>query len=274
MSRGRGKQTTSGAIEALSAQVASGRPAPAEAPRTLELCKVRTTPAVFQHRQPHAGDSSAHVRAMADALKAGTAKSLDPVSVWWDGRGWMCIDGHHRLEAYRRSGAETWLDIPVQVFTGSLEHAIAQAARGNTRAKLPMSSHERMRAAWRLTCTTSLSKAEVVEACGVGEGTVARMRKARNTLEAEGTEPPCDLSWWEAQAKAKGQEMPERKDMSDDDKRAKAEGWALAMRKSLPHGFETQEDIMAMALEILSPRLPGRLQEWWGAGEEAGEEDF
>lgn len=273
MSRGRNRQTTSVAVDALLVQVAKGKPAPTEQPRTLELRKVRTAPAVFQHRKPHMGDSSAHVRSMAKALSTGTAKELDAVTVWWDGRGWTCIDGHHRLEAYRKSGAEPWQDIPVQVFTGSLEEAIAQAARGNTRSKLPMSASERTRAAWRLTCTTSLSKAEVVEACGVGDGTVARMRKVRNTLLTAGTDSPCDLSWWEAQAKAKGQELPEREEMSDDDKQAKAEDWARAIRKSLPPGFENQVDILALTLETLSPRIPQRLQEeWWATDDELEEE--
>lgn len=266
------KQTTSEAVYALSARVASGKPAPTEQPRTLEQRKVRTAPSVFQHRKPHTGDSRAHVRSMAKALTTGTAKELDAVTVWWDGRGWTCIDGHHRLEAYRKSGAEPWQEIPVQVFTGGLEEAIAQAARGNTRAKLTMSTSERTRAAWRLTCTTSLSKAEVVEACGVGDGTVARMRRACKTLLDAGTASPCDLSWWEAQAKVKGQELPEREEMSDDDKQAKAEEWALAIRKSLPRGFENQVDILALTLETLSPRIPQRLQEEWWATE--GEEEL
>lgn len=272
MSRGRSKQTTSSALEAIEAQVSAGKPAPEVQPSHLEFSKVRTCPAVFQHRRPHDGDSAHHIRAMADALSKGTAKSLDAITVWWDGKGWTCIDGHHRLEAYRRSGVEPWASIPVKVHPGTLEEAIAEAARGNTRTKLPMTAHERMRAAWRLTCTTSLSKAAVVEACGVGDGTVARMRKVLKALQERGEEAPCDLSWWEAQAKAKGEDLPEGEEMSDEAKQAMAKAWALAMRKSLPPGFETQEDIVAMALEILSPRLPVRLQEWWGAGDDDEDE--
>lgn len=272
MSRGRSKQTTSAALSALEAQVSAGKPAPEVPPTHLKFGKVRTRPAVFQHRKPHDGDSAHHIRAMADALSKGTAKVLDAITVWWDGKGWTCIDGHHRLDAYRRSGVEAWAPIPVKVHPGTLEEAIAEAARGNTRNKLPMSTHERMHAAWRLTCTTSLSKAAVVEACGVGDGTVARMRKVRNTLDERGTDAPCDLSWWEAQAKAKGEDLPEGEDMNDEARQAMAKTWALAMRKSLPPGFETQEDIMGMALEILSPRLPVRLQEWWGARDDGENE--
>lgn len=66
------------------------------------------------------------------------------------------------------------------------------------------------------------------------DGTVARMRRVRKVLEDRGTDAPCDLSWWEAQAKAKGKDLPEGHEINDDAKQAMAKTWARAMGKSLP----------------------------------------
>jgi hypothetical protein len=85
---------------------------------------------VFQHRRPARDASDRHVRELADAVKAhGT---LAPVTVWWDGKHWSCIDGHHRHQAYMAGHRS---DVPVEVFEGTPEEAVARAAgaRGDQR---------------------------------------------------------------------------------------------------------------------------------------------
>lgn len=264
MSR-RDEPTTSKALEELRYALANGKAVPKEAPQWLKPFNIRRNPAVFQHRNPHEGDSAAHIRTMAAALSKGISVDLDPVTVWWDGKGWCCIDGHHRLAAYRKAN-KMENDVPVRVFTGTLDEAIAQAALGNTSVKLSTSNNERLRAAWRLVCTTKLPKAQTVSASKVSGSTVASMRRVKLALDKLGVgETACDLSWYEAQTKARGEDMPEREEWDDAKREALAGDWALAMRKVLPPGFEKHDDIMAMALETLSSKLPDRLMETWGA---------
>lgn len=265
----RGKDRTfSEALSRLRDQASKGRSA-LTAPTELLVMEVREVPLVFQHRRPHASDSKAHVATLTALLKPNSKKRLEAISIWWTGKHWVCIDGHHRLAAYRKALGVSAV-VPVSVFHGTLDEAITQAAQGNTRSTLPMTAREKTRAAWRLVCTTDRSKAQIVEACGVGDGTVAAMRRVLHRLG--GGAEACDMPWEEARMKARGLDMPESPEFDDEAKQKLAEAWALQMRKVLPRGFENKTDILAIALEVLSPRIPARLRDEWGwLGEEEDE---
>jgi hypothetical protein len=164
VSRSRKDQSTSEALASLQEQLRAGKPQPAKRPAWLSVRSIKQHPAVFQHRRPAKHASDAHVRALVSVVN--TSGTLEPVTVWWDGKAWACVDGHHRLAAYAKAGKGT-ADVPVQVFDGTLEEALVLAARTNTKDKLPMSRAEKSNAAWRLVLTTPLSKATLAEAAGV-----------------------------------------------------------------------------------------------------------
>ncbi|TIN92451.1 MAG: hypothetical protein E5Y06_23355 [Mesorhizobium sp.] len=163
--------------------------APTARPRRLPLDHIQVAPAAFQVRT---GAASAgvteplHVQALQRALEAKPegARVLDPVTVYAVGKRVFCIDGHHRLAAYRAAKAKGAL--PVEWFHGSLAEAIAEAAKRNQKVKLPMTQAERLEAAWRLVILGAHSKRKTAEASGVSERTVANMRSLyRQAVEQE-----------------------------------------------------------------------------------------
>ena len=260
--------TTSKALEELRYALANGKAVPKVLPERLDPYKIRLNPAVFQHRYCQAKDSEAHIRAMAASLNAGISVELEPVTVWWDGNGWCCIDGHHRLAAYGKSIAVR-PDVPVWVFTGTLDEAIAQAAQGNTSVKLNMSVFERRHAAWRLVCTTALPKSIIVAVSKVSDRTVGNMRSVKGKLVKLGHgDGACDLAWLAAMAKARGLTEPQRDDWDDEAQEVMAQEWGFAMRKCLPPNFADKVSIFARAVEILSSQLPDRLVAEWRGNDE------
>lgn len=179
------KARAAGPLQALQiarAHRESGSEQPKPHPTSIAPQQIRQEPGLFQHRNPSPYDSEQHVRGLAAAIKDGA--SLDPITVWWGGYDYICIDGHHRLAAYRATGREQSA-VPVEVFDGSLTDAVAEAARRNTRRKLQMTPAERANAAWRLTvlCPDSMTKKEVAEATGVSTSTVANMRRTLGLLQ-------------------------------------------------------------------------------------------
>ncbi|ATG49286.1 hypothetical protein CEW89_17910 [Celeribacter ethanolicus] len=90
------EETKSEAIKRLRAD--SGISSPDDCtPTALPLSKLKVAPAVFQPREFF---SERHVKALATAIKAQGGQPLEPLTVWYSGRDWYVIDGHHRLEAY------------------------------------------------------------------------------------------------------------------------------------------------------------------------------
>lgn len=257
---------------ALTKQLAAGKTQPAAVPSVLPLKSIRVWPGVFQHRNRRGSDSEGHVRILTTAIRHSPTKTVDPITVWWDGKGWACIDGHHRIDAYKAatSGSHS---VPVQVFTGSIGQAMAEAASTNTKNKLAMVSAEKSNAAWRLVVVSDLTKAETANAAGISERTVATMRsvhaqlKVRKPTSADeltarvGEVDLVDLSWPDAKRLADG------RDKTDFDwekaNRQKAEQWASALVKSFGKEAGKYPEVLAMALDIYDSRLMDRLVDWW-----------
>ncbi|MDT8989688.1 hypothetical protein RQP54_02295 [Curvibacter sp. APW13] len=247
MSRPNKQMTRSDAWFKLNLQLRKGKPQPATKPTTLALGQVKQWPEVFQQRRPAKHLSEAHVRSLASKAKVSP---LDPLTVWWDGKTWACIDGHHRMDAYRAVGTR---DIPVVVFEGSLEEALVLSAKANTRDKLPMGRGEKSNAAWHLVVKTSLSKAAQAEASGISERLVAHMRSAKATLEAKGVANLEDMSWEEARRMAAGEGAQPDWDEGETEKRAQE--MATRLHKALGMGASSKVDVFARAVEIYSPLL-------------------
>lgn len=195
------------AKRALEAAIAAGRPAPVPAPTVLPVRSIREEPALFQHREPHRWDQASHSKALRKVLADGVI--FDPIVIMWDGAGYVCVDGHHRLAAYRAEKRDE--PVPVATIASDVEAAMARAARANTRTSLQMRRDEKLRAAWRLTVATRLSRRTVVHASGVGNGTVGNMRAALQTLLAQGILPKelAEMTWSQARRKAAGGKIEE-----------------------------------------------------------------
>lgn len=155
----------------LKRQVEVGKPQPLALPVVLPLRSIRMWPAVFQHRGPKGVDGDRHVRNLAASIRKSKSRTLDPVKVRWDGKGWACIDGHHRIDAYKAASVGRTHTVPVEAFEGSQDEAMSEAASGNTKDKLSMSGAEKSNAAWRMVVVTAMSKANVAMASGVSEST-------------------------------------------------------------------------------------------------------
>lgn len=242
--------------QALKGQHAHGKPPPAKLPQSLTVQKIKLRPEVFQHRRPAKHASEAHIKGLMDAARA---RKLDPIQVWWDGKHWTCIDGHHRLEACKRA----WVtEVAVTVFTGTPEAAVIQAAKGNTRDKLQMSATEKLGAAWRIvTTSTTASKQETAEASGASERSVANMRRVRDSLRAKGTDP-AELSWGAARAMDSGETLDGDFDFEARDER-EAQEMANRLLKALGKRGQQRVEVLARALEIYGSQIPAQLAEYW-----------
>ncbi len=270
-----------GDYSALSQQLAKGVPQPAVPPSGLPLSAIKLWPKVFQHRDFVGHDSKAHVLKLTAAIKKNKGKTLDPITVWWDGKGWVCIDGHHRHAAYVAAKLDIQHIIPVEVFEGSIDRAMATAARRNKGDKLAMTRAEKSDAAWHLVTMTQLSKEETAACAGVSESTIASMRKVFNQLEERANNGGDDLEvtsgsdcrelrWAEAQRLAAGHEASDFDQEAENEKKAQA--MALELRKAIGSEGRKYPEILARALEIYSPRLPDALRDWWGTEEAQAEE--
>lgn len=145
-----------------------------------------------------------HVHDLARRLRVGG--DLDPITVWRDpttGR-LIILDGRHRVAAYRFRDLDT---IPTITFMGSRIDARLEAGRNNSKAAYPWTTAECTNFAWGLVIEGGASKAKIVEAAGVSNGTVGNMRKRLVELRAAGREP--DANWWKAQRNDTKGERPE-----------------------------------------------------------------
>ena len=195
----------------LEKRIAQGSPAQ-EFPEVLPLESVELIPEVFQHREDFQWASEDHIstltKSMKNSTKAATKRPLEPLTVFWIGDGWVLIDGHHRYKAYKL--IEYVEPVPVTVFFGTLDQAIGQALKGNSKDKLAMSKSEKTNAAWRLVISTSLSLNQLVEVSTISKPTIALMRKVMRHLREADPDVALDkLTWRDALRKFQGKEDEE-----------------------------------------------------------------
>ncbi|WNB75958.1 hypothetical protein [Methylomonas koyamae] len=195
-------------VRKLELRIAEGKPRPKTIPRHLPAHKIKTTPEVFQYR--HRGEiDESHATTLTRALRNNqNGKPLDPITVFWTGKEWTCIDGHHRLAAYMENIQEGhWRgDIPVEVFEGDLYAAIGHAGYNNSQDKKPLSKKEKTNIAWRLVCLNhqqgeekeTYSIAKTAAASGVGARTVSYMRSTLNRLLKFANLPSVSAPFFEA----------------------------------------------------------------------------
>lgn len=230
-------------------------------PKKLKVSAITRHAELFQMRpvgEQHIGD-------LVRAIK--THKELEAVTVRAVGSEFILIDGHHRCIAYERAGVTK--AIPVQHFTGSIEDAVLEAGRANSKAKLPMTTAQRQDFAWRLVLLGEYSKRGIVEAACVGDGQVAKMRRAKSKL---GAKAHHHTRWWNAMRAANGSKSLE---VDDDWLEAQAAAYAERLRKEFKDKLASNPDIAAMVLALHFGgnlgRLVGALREHLPKDEDAGD---
>lgn len=100
---------------------------------------------------------------------------LDPVLVIKLGEQFVCLDGHHRLEAYRK---EKWTKaIKCDWFGGkTVREAVDESMRRNAKIKLNVPHADKMEEAWKRVLLRHGSKNEIALLCDVSPRSVANMR--------------------------------------------------------------------------------------------------
>ncbi|XKH00172.1 hypothetical protein LG325_08635 [Marinobacter nauticus] len=275
-------------FELVQRELDGGTPPPEEGSTELPINRIRKRDSVFQPRDfDSTAETESHVGALMEAAKAAPNNRLDPITVWWSGKHWTVLDGHHRLLAYARLEkkgfkqyqpegfqSESWR-IPVRRFKGTLQQALLKATEENSKDKLSMTKDEKMNRAWRLTVAfEDMSKKAVARACKISERTVARMRsKLKEIMEDEPEEwySEClSMSWREAQQHGESHD----KDYGESWQERLAKDWQRRFGKTFGKKLAEHSEITARALELYSERLAEELGHWLHNPDEELEEDF
>jgi hypothetical protein len=245
------------AKEALAQRIKNGAPAPSPAPARLPLGAIETVPELFQPRTHGEWQSDAHLKALASGLtnaKQTTGKSsAAPVLVFWIGDAWACLDGHHRIAAImgtlRGGPAAT---VGVEVFGGSLEEAMLEAPRRNSRNKLVMTDADKSEHAWKLLLAGAGTHKAIATACDRSTKSVQRMAQAVKQLAVtpERRATLLGLRWW--QAREWLDREPSEELSSDARRQDRVRRHAEALGKVIK---DNSPDIVGDALIRMNPEL-------------------
>jgi hypothetical protein len=273
MSRLRASITNTAAtlVEALKqAEAEYSKPAYQDGPPAfvnLKPTEVEMRPTLFQPREftygAHTTDKPYVRKLEGEIRKVG---ELDPPLVIQLGKAWVCVDGHHRIEAYKNLKWPN--EIKCEWFLGTPHEAVDAAMRRNRTIKLEVPIEDRQEQAWKRTLLGWGSKKQVQQLCGVSEGVVAQMRriKARaannkgSDFERElqhrlGNRPLEECTWSQVKLAILNIEPAKI------DREEKAGRLARSMRSRLTNMLSRDPWITARALAIYDPDLPRPLSE-------------
>lgn len=199
----------------------------------------------------------------------------EPIHVWWSGKRWIVIEGHHRHAAYLYKQAKEGVkfDIPVTAHPDTpLEEALGMAGRLNSRDKVKISQAEKLNCAWRMVCMGEGSIRQQSIQSGATTSTISNMRKVKAQLLVR-----CfpisfmiDEGWEQSRNLANGKTQ---RDHGPDALEAMAHEMKEELKKLNITTILKSPDAFARALELLSSELPSRLLEtnpFWDALDTTG----
>jgi hypothetical protein len=248
-----------------------GRPKGEPAIVPLKPSQIKTRPELFQPREFSYGFRELdrdHVKKLVRALE--TSGDLDPIVVIkLKGKGWVCVDGHHRLAAYQKVGRDV---IKCEWFGGTVQEAIDESMLRNKKDRLNVPQSDRLEEAWKRVVLNWGSKSATAQTCGVSDGTVAHMRRVKATAQAKdaagtlfrermrdsGWKSVKDAAWAQIKLVHAG---VGKKEVTDESRAAKL---ARRIGARLTNLLSRNPDITARALQIYDPELPEKLIEAWG----------
>jgi hypothetical protein len=261
------------ALDKLERAAAKSKPSTGPQPDVLMAEEIKLAPAVFQPRiiEGAMGADADHLRELARGLRAlGKGGVLEPILVMQIGKAAYCVDGHHRLAAYRNE--KVGHAVPVEWFSGSIREAVVETAKRNARDRLPMRRQEKLEVAWRMTVLGGHSKANVAGATTVALATIGTMRKTLKAILAEQSSDdedssdfgkplgiePRNMTWEEA--KAHGKAEPHRNDEWEDEIARK---WAGQLARAFGGQWRKQPRVAAKAIDFYAEGLSRSLIEEW-----------
>jgi ParB-like nuclease domain len=223
----------------------------------LKPSEVDTWPELFQPRKFSEGlreVDATHVKNLG--VRIGRKGELDPIIVVKLGIQWVCVDGHHRVAAYR---AQKWKGtIRCEWFPGSVAEARDVSFLKNEVAKLAMQQSDRFEEAWRRVVMGQGSKREIVRITGASDGMVAMMRRVLKSFVAQDVpgkklkEQIGDIreaTWSNTRAAWVGIEAGEF------DAQAEAAKLARSLTSRLTNRLSKNAEVTARALWIYDPWL-------------------
>jgi hypothetical protein len=229
----------------------------------LKPGQVTMRPELFQPREFSYGariTDTVYVKKLAGQIKL--VGELDPIAVIRMGDAWVCIDGHHRLAAYKHvkwQGA-----IRCEWFGGSVREAVDEAVSRNRTVKLEVPKEDRQEQAWKRVLLGWGSKREIALLCGVSETIVAMMRRVKARAEGSTKEaqemrgrlagPLMETTWSLARLAHLHAEPAEM------DAEKKAGQLARSIRSRLEDRLSRDPAVTARALAIYDPELPEPLR--------------
>jgi hypothetical protein len=232
----------------------------------VPLGALEVLPQVFQPRME--GDKpwekERHRVALTQAVKRRGA--LDPIVIFPVAGRRIVVDGHCRLEAYRRAGWKESRKVPVRYLAGTLGDALMAAAETNSKDKQTWTPDEKKEYAWRLVKFDEgrgcFSLRDIARTTGAGKSTVGIMRAA---LDGSVPFDPRGMTWGEVKAKRRGL-TPDDQAIDAWHERQRVE-WANRLHKTFGDKPNGQPELFLGALEEAYPRLWDALIE--GAAREA-----
>jgi hypothetical protein len=228
-------------LEHLNAQLEASAAAN-DLPNALPHADIKTMPEVFYTRGTDW--SEYHVGLHCKTLQAGF--EFQPLLVIRVADETILVDGHHRLEAYRR--VKNSPVVPVRYFPGTPSEALLEAVRRNAQSSIQMDGPQRHTCAWRLVLTRLYSKRDIVRASGVSHSQVGNMRVAALELGEAAVDMP---TWSQAQKAWKGKS---RSELTDSERELwvlqQGERGAEGLRKQFGMWLAKKPEIAAQALAI------------------------
>jgi hypothetical protein len=198
------------------------------------------------------------------ALGLSWDKTDDPLHVWWTGRRWVLVEGHHRLAAYglSKKNPKGTRKVPVIAHVGmTLQGAMGLASITNSREKVTIPQWKRLNQAWRLTCIGEGSVTSLARDSGCSKSTIGNMRAVKAALLERKwmtVERLTDVGWVEAKDWLKGKERPAWTLEADE---AKAIEIADFLTKNLNGYLVRRPETLARALSLVSEEFPYALMQ-------------
>lgn len=257
--------------EQLRKDSAETKTPPGPARRSVPRSSLYVAGDVFQWRgNQDRWERENHIYNLATALR-NQGTPLERLTVWPVGDKFYVIDGHHRLGAY--DTAKWSKDIPVELFTGKLDQARLRALEGNIKDKLRMTTAQKSASAWTITKENigSLTADQVAEHTDISRRQAFAMKQVwkelneRTDLNEDQREKLNDMTWKQARDFRDG--ISDDDDFDQDEWKAKKADAIVKLIRD--HNVEVSLlqdiEVTALALQMLSGRLPEALIEQWAA---------
>jgi len=268
--------------------------------RTVKVTvnKLKEMPELFQPREfsgeKHTTVNSDHVKSLAQAI--GIYGSIDPpLVVKLKHKGWIIVDGHHTLAAYKKKGMGDE-QITCEWFPGTVREAMDESMLRNVKDKLSVPRDDKMQEGWKRVLMGGYTAEHIKAICGIsvrqvrymngvkrvalektkeGEQFRERLRETtkywlavpnlRDELDVVNYERSAEdaawrlkqLSWLRARAIYKGMTV---KEITEEEEAVMLE---RALNSKLEDRLKRNPRVTALALRLHDRMLPEQLMDAW-----------